>query len=68
MVLVCLDSTLNRRQIDALVSATPGVIESFLYSLRIKIELAISERRFRPRRGRRGSGMTCKLILFVFDA
>jgi hypothetical protein len=69
MVLTHLDCRLNSAQIDSLVSAqSTGPIERLLFTMRIKIELAISERRFRPGRAGRASGLrclcTCNILLF----
>ncbi|KAE9554879.1 hypothetical protein FO519_001907 [Halicephalobus sp. NKZ332] len=45
----------NSGQIKELVDGRPGVMESFLYFLKDKIDLAIAERRFRPTKKRSGS-------------
>lgn len=55
MVFQYLHIKLSPEQIKDLVDGRPGVMESFLYFLKDKIDLAIAERRFRPTKKRSGS-------------
>lgn len=55
MVLKYFNINLNIEEIRDLVDGKPGVMESFLYILKDKIDVAIAERRFRPSRRRSSS-------------
>uniref|UniRef100_A0AC34QKB2 Major facilitator superfamily (MFS) profile domain-containing protein n=1 Tax=Panagrolaimus sp. JU765 TaxID=591449 RepID=A0AC34QKB2_9BILA len=55
MVFNYLNIYLNVEQIRDLVDGKPGVMESFLYILKDKIDVAIVERRFRPSKRRSSS-------------
>lgn len=52
MVFSYLNYNVSSKLVDQTICGQPGAIEFVLSSLRVKIEMAVAQRRFKPSRGR----------------